>query len=381
MNVSPDSLRVMLLCDHLATAGGVERFVCGLGNYLAEQGLHVAVGSTDARSAGSYYPLNPAIRILGAGAEVNAPDSGFGPVRRKWQLLREQWRRGRLMSTFIRSERPHVVVLNGLTLACSTLLFLRSSRPAVVCCDHNHFGARSLLWQRLRSMLYPKVSALVSLTQADAAKFAAINPRTKVIHNASSLRATVPTDSKYARVLAVGRLVEQKGFDLLLNAWTEVIKRVPDARLRIVGDGPLRPELFAQAEALGIADSVQWIAQTKEMTREYCEAAVFVLPSRYEGMPLALLEAQALGVPAVAFDCPTGPREIIGPDTGIVVPPRSVGELANALTSLLMDPTLRRSMASAAIERSQRKFDPQRQQEHWLTLIREVADMNGSDGR
>jgi glycosyltransferase involved in cell wall biosynthesis len=219
----------------------------------------------------------------------------------------------------------------------------------------------------------------VSLTQADASKFAALNPRTRVIYNASTLRATAPAETNGLQVLAVGRHVEQKGFDLLLRAWPAVLSRVPEARLRIVGDGPLRTSLTAQADALGISPTVQWIEQTKEMVDEYRSAAVFVLPSRYEGMPLALLEAQALGVPAVAFDCPTGPREVIGADTGIVVPPLSVNALAGALTSLLVQPDVRKRMALAAIERSQRLFDPQRQQEQWLTLILETAKL--SEGR
>ena len=377
MNAPPVS--VMLLCDHLATAGGVERFVCGLANYLSCQGLQVVIGSTDAANAGAFYALEPGIRILGADNNPSRSPVGAAPLGRSWNMLREQWRRGRLISAFIRQERPSVVILNGLTLACSTLLFLRGQGAAVICCDHNHFAARSGVWQRLRSLLYPRVSALVSLTQADASKFAALNPRTRVIYNASTLRATAPAETNGLQVLAVGRHVEQKGFDLLLRAWPAVLNRVPEARLRIVGDGPLRTSLTAQAHALGISPTVQWIEQTKEMVDEYRSAAVFVLPSRYEGMPLALLEAQALGVPAVAFDCPTGPREVIGADTGIVVPPLSVNALAGALTSLLVQPDVRKRMALAAIERSQRLFDPQRQQEQWLTLILETAKL--SEGR
>ena len=373
MSVRSDSVSVMLLCDHLATAGGVERFVCELANYLSREGLEVVVGSTDARSAGVFYALDSAIRVLGSDNEPpSLPSKGAG---RRWRLLREQWRRGRLMRTFIQRESPNVVILNGLTLACSTLLFLRGQISAIICCDHNHFTARSGMWQQLRSVLYPRVSALVSLTQTDAAKFAALNPRTKVIHNASTLRATSPAEPSRLRVLAVGRHVEQKGFDLLLSAWPEVLSRVPDAQLRIVGDGPLRTSLAAQADSMGISATVQWIEQSKEMADEYRNAAVFVLPSRYEGMPLALLEAQALGVPAVAFDCPTGPREVIGADTGIVVPALSVHGLASALTSLLVQPEVRRRMALAAIERSKRLFDPQHQQEQWLALIRDTAKL------
>jgi len=140
-----------------------------------------------------------------------------------------------------------------------------------------------------------------------------------------------------------------------------------------VGDGPLRDEAQALAARLGVADSVDWVAPTPQIEREYRDAAVFVLSSRYEGMPLALLEAQALGVPSVAFDCPTGPAEILAEDTGVLVPAFDTAALSQALIRLLCDPSLRARMAHAAIARSRRHFSPQRQAERWTALVRRVA--------
>jgi glycosyltransferase involved in cell wall biosynthesis len=110
-----------------------------------------------------------------------------------------------------------------------------------------------------------------------------------------------------------------------------------------------------------------------QIERHYREAAVFVLPSRYEGMPLTLLEAQALGVPAVAFDCPTGPAEILAADTGVLVPPGDVAALAAGLVRVLGDPALRARMAAAAIERSRRLFSPEAHLQRWTRLVQDVA--------
>jgi glycosyltransferase involved in cell wall biosynthesis len=98
-----------------------------------------------------------------------------------------------------------------------------------------------------------------------------------------------------------------------------------------------------------------------------------VLPSRYEGMPLALLEAQALGVPSVAFDCPTGPAEVIGDDSGVLVAAGDIAGLARALVRLLEDGALRERMGRAAIERSQRLFSPRAHTDRWTALVRRVA--------
>ncbi len=160
------------------------------------------------------------------------------------------------------------------------------------------------------------------------------------------------------RVLAVGRFQAQKGFDLLLRAWVDVVAAVPSARLRIVGEGPLGAELARLASELGVAASVDWTAPTTAIEPLYREAALFVLSSRYEGMPLALLEAQALGVPAVAFDCPTGPREILADDTGIVVAAGDSAALAAAIVALLRDEPRRARMAVAAIARSRDAVRP-----------------------
>jgi glycosyltransferase involved in cell wall biosynthesis len=294
-----------------------------------------------------------------------------------WALLRKQWRTGRALAALVRAEQPDVLILNGLTTACSVLavaaLTARSVAPRTICCDHNHFDARSKPWRRLRALLYRRVAAVVSLSRADAPRFAAINPRTEVIYNAASLRAEVPEAPAAPVVLAVGRHVAQKGLDLLLSAWVQVQAQLPAARLRILGDGPLSAALQAQAQALGVHRSVQWLAPTAQVQAQYREAAVFVLPSRYEGMPLALLEAQALGVPAVAFDCPTGPAEIISAETGIVVPPGDTQALADALLRLLADAPLRERMGQAAIARSAAVFSPARHVQQWTALVRRVA--------
>ena len=371
-------IRVLLLCDRLDIAGGVERCVCALANHLARQGMSVAVGSFNTPRSRMRYPLDASVRVL-TGAEARlrtgtaVPASKLG---RAWALLRTQWRTGRALAQLIRADRPDVVVLNGLTTACSVLALDRRFASRTICCDHNHFSARSALWQRLRRWLYPKVGALVSLTEADAPRFRALNPNTHVIYNSAMLTAEVPAVPNDAWVLAVGRHVAQKGFDLLLQAWAIVVKSVPVARLRIVGDGPLRAEHERMAHALGLTGWVEWLDPTSEIERLYRQADVFVLPSRYEGMPLALLEAQALGVPAVAFDCPTGPREIVTAQTGRLVPAGDVQAMAAALVELLSSPELRAQMGHAAIARSREVFSQREHESRWTALVRDVAVKN-----
>jgi glycosyltransferase involved in cell wall biosynthesis len=361
--------RVLLLCERLDVAGGVERFCCTLANHLAAQGMAVAIGSTAPAGARPPYALDARVRVLHAPLP---PTRAAGWLRRV-ALASRQWRVGRALAALARTEGAEVLLLNGLTTACAVLLAAPGLARRAVCCDHNHFDARSRPWRWLRARLYPRVAAIVSLTEADRARFAALNPRTEVISNASALHAATPVPGLDPVVLAVGRHVAQKGLDLLLQAWVRVQAALPQARLQVAGDGPQTAELQALALRLGVAGSVQWLPPTPDIEALYRGAALFVLSSRYEGMPLALLEAQALGLPAVAFDCPTGPREIVSDVGGIVAPAGDTAALADAMIALLRDPELRRRMGEAGIARSRTHFAPAQHFARWTALLQRVA--------
>ena len=379
---SEGSVRVLLLCESLALTGGVERFVCQLGSDLAARGMNVAIGSADAAGTPVAFAIGAGVRVLHGGAAArSAAAQGAAGADRAWRLLKAQWRVGRALGSIARRDRPDVVVLNGLVATCAALALQPRLAKRAICCDHNHFGARSRFWQALRARLYPRVAAVVSLTEADRPRFAALNANVRVIANASMLTANEPALPAAPLVLAVGRHQAQKGFDLLLRAWVSVAAALPAARLRIVGVGPLGAELAALAAELGIAASVEWLPPTPRIEALYRESAVFVLSSRYEGMPLALLEAQALGVPAVAFDCPTGPRDIVTEDTGVVVPAGDGAALARAIVALLGDPDRRARMGRAAIARSQALFGRERQVTSWAALIGEVAAARPAQSR
>jgi glycosyltransferase involved in cell wall biosynthesis len=154
--------------------------------------------------------------------------------------------------------------------------------------------------------------------------------------------------------VAVGRLEPVKGFDLLLRAFAAVRGAVPDARLCIVGDGRLAGELTAQAGALGLGGAVELPGRLdRESVRDRLRrASVFVLSSRSEGMPLALLEAMACGVPPVATRV-GGVPEVVAGGAGLLVPPGDADALAAALVRVLRDPGLAAELGQAAHRRAQ----------------------------
>jgi glycosyltransferase involved in cell wall biosynthesis len=149
-------------------------------------------------------------------------------------------------------------------------------------------------------------------------------------------------------VVCPARLTYQKGQDVLLQAWRTVQERVPAARLTLAGDGPESPQLERLAADLGISGTVQFAGLVTDMRKLLADAHVFVLPSRYEGMSNALLEAMAAGLPCVATRVSGSEDAIVDGQSGLLAPPEDPGALASALVALLTDRELSHALGHEA---------------------------------
>jgi GalNAc-alpha-(1->4)-GalNAc-alpha-(1->3)-diNAcBac-PP-undecaprenol alpha-1,4-N-acetyl-D-galactosaminyltransferase len=160
--------------------------------------------------------------------------------------------------------------------------------------------------------------------------------------------AHVERDGSRRSLITVGRLAPEKGLDVLLSAFSRVAGAFPDWTLIVLGEGPERARLSELAERLGISDRVSFAGWIREPGDALARADLFVMSSRYEGFPNALLEAMACGLPAIATES-LGAREIITPDIdGVLVPVDSVSELEAALRELMSDDAARRRLSRAA---------------------------------
>ena len=142
---------VLLLCESLALPGGVERFACELADALVGRGMKVTLGSVDTPRERLAYPVGPEISVIASGPPqlARTPRTRLG---RMPQILGERWRAGRALGRVIDLVGADAIVLNGLVTACSVLVAKKSARVRSICCDHNHFSARSAIWQRLRAL-------------------------------------------------------------------------------------------------------------------------------------------------------------------------------------------------------------------------------------
>ncbi|MQA81443.1 MAG: glycosyltransferase [Streptosporangiales bacterium] len=258
------------------------------------------------------------------------------------------------------------------------LLSARFGSSSVVRIGQDHMNYRSYpegLAGQIRRW-YPKLDAVATLTSRDATEYAdALGAEARVVHipNLVPMPDTepAPLDSKVA--VAAGRLTSQKGFDMLIDAWAKVAAKHPDWEVRIFGSGRHREQLRAHIDSTGMAEHVRLMGTTKKLEKQIRGSAMYVLSSRYEGLPMTILEAMQQGVPVVAFDCHTGPADIITHDRdGILVPPNDVDALATAIVEMIENPERRRALGAEA-HTSIRRFSGESIRPQWEKLYAELG--------
>jgi glycosyltransferase involved in cell wall biosynthesis len=241
--------------------------------------------------------------------------------------------------------------------------------------------AHPRLWNWFYRRLYPRAHKIICLSdsmQTDLLEHFHVPPAKLVrIYNpvdVAMLRreanaAEPPYRGPGPHVVAVGRLRREKAYDVLLQVFASVRKAIPGARLAILGEGPLESDLKHQAAELGLADAVNFAGFLANPWPYVKYADLFVLASRFEGLPNALLEAVALGVPVVATDCPGGLREIqqSAPQM-VLVPPENPGALAEAMIAALSARQEKRAGTQES-EEALRRFDPRKIVEEYSRLL------------
>lgn len=336
--------------------GGAERVMTLLANAWVERGNQVTL-ITLASSRMDTFRLDPAVRrvaldVAGASPHVLA-------------ALGHNFVRIRALRRAIKACRPDAVISFIAESNVRVLLAAAGLGVPVIVSERTFLNGHHMrgIWRMLRRWLYPRADVIVAQTRRCATELESlVRHRVDVIANPVSVEpaafqplphaetSPLPADTASSHtLLAVGRLAPEKGFDLLIDAFAQLAARHPDWNLVILGEGPLRGDLEQRVAARGLRARIALPGFNAHVRAAMRHADLFVLSSRYEGFPNALLEAMAEGAPCVSFDCDTGPRELIEHGrNGWLVPPGDAPALAAALDALMQDAALREQLGQRA---------------------------------
>jgi len=369
-------MRLLIFISSMG-GGGAERVSANLANYWATKGWEIAIVTLSQQRL-DFYELHPAVKRVA----LDLAEETVNVLAVLWKNIR----RVIALRRVLRQIQPDIAL--GMMVEANVLLALAAwGLPTLrtVGAEHIHppQSAVGYLRDTLRSHTYGLLNAVTALSSEgkDWLKTHTNAQRIAVIPNA----VTWPLPGQEPRIspnglyqsgrqllLAVGRLEVPKGFDWLIEAFSNLADKHPDWDLVILGEGSLRTTLDKQVRESGLEHRIFLPGRAGNMADWYESADLYVMSSRFEGFPMTLAEAMAHGLAAVSFDCDTGPRDIIRHEQdGLLVPPGDVAELTAALDRLMSDALTRQRFAERAVEVRER-FSMERIAGMWGKLFEEV---------
>lgn len=390
-------MKILYCVPKLYNAAGIEQVLTQKVNWLAAHTNHTfLIATTELTPQGKAtcaFALDKQVEVIPLDIDFDADYTK--PLWSKWwgHMRRMKAYRQALTALVREKEIDLCISLGGKEIAflkdlpCRTMAemhFAMRHREQLLRATH-----RGFVWAllgKIRTVQLVRVvkplERLVVLTESDKAEWNAAGCKNVVcVPNICSLDGQkIPRVKRTKTVLAVGRLHEQKGFDLLLEAWQKIETRFPEWTLRIVGEGHQRAALEAQINGLHLQRAVL-AGQAADIKAEYASASLFVLSSRYEGFSLVLSEAMWSGVPCVAFDCPQGPAELLADERGWLVPNGDVEALHKQIAYAITHPeeaTERAQKAQAFAQATYSEACIMPQWIRWIERPRRIAYINES---
>lgn len=354
-------MKIIYCIASVYNPGGMERVLLNKVRWLSERdGYEVAVVTTDQQGRPPFYAFPEKVRMTDLGINYSV-DNGRAPIAKILSYFHKRRQHRKALTKLLHREKADIVI----SLYPSESSFIPSIHDGSKKVLELHYckffrlqyGRSGLLGlaDRFRTRqderIVRRFDRFVVLTREDAGYWGAL-PNLQVIPNAALQLPDVRHDDTSRRVIAVGRLDYQKGFDRLLQSWALLPEDLrADWRLDIFGQGEWEPMLRQMTADLGITGSARINRPTTQIFQEYAASAFLAMSSHYEGFPMVLIEAMACGVPGVCFDFKCGPKDIIRDgENGLTVPEGDVPALARAMERLMRDEDLRAQMSARARE-------------------------------
>lgn len=327
-------------------AGGAERATVSLANYFTNHGVDTEIITF--KDCESFYPLNSKVthcRVNFDEIEHSASLKRLlGAVKRMFKLR-----------SFVKSRKLDILIGMSFSMTWYTVFATAFTKTKSIGTERNNpYKYKSTkFYTILRKLFYRLCNGYIFQTQKSASFFTdCLRESDIVIPNAifnETIYELKPPKEREKIICAVGRLTPQKRFDLLIDAFSELSSKIPEYKMIIFGEGELRNELEAQINKLSLSDKVFLPGTNPEAVKIVNRASLFALSSDLEGMPNALMEAMAMGVPCVSTRCDMGPEELIeNNQNGILVEVGNSKQIADAIMSIIKNSEFSEKLSSNA---------------------------------
>lgn len=352
--------KVAIVIQSFMLRNGTERAVTNLANILVALGYDVTVVSlikTDICEPS--YVINPAVKI--SFFKLDQPRNFFDALKFYWTFVCK-------IRNFIIENNIDCII--GTRCQYNYLLRLFLTNCKVIAWEHFNYMAAGIVHRINRRLLYPFCDKVVVLTERDAQRYSFVRKnRLTVIPNSFSFETDDISNVTSHKIISLGRLSPQKGYDQLLQAAVKIKSQLPDWTLDIYGSGEEEEVLFNLRKKLDLESFVNFYPPTPQVKENLCSSGIYVMSSRFEGLPMTLIEAQVCGLPIVSFDCDCGPSDIVKDGVnGFLIPPGDLDGFADAVVKLGKDEDLRRQFGAAAKE-SCKRFSAERVSVLWKSLM------------
>lgn len=386
--MSDSKYKIVYCTPALYSAGGVERIVSVKASYFADVlGYDVTVIVTEGKGRESFFPLSDKVKVINF--ELGFEELWRASFFRKILLyLQKQRQFKKLLTAELMRIRPDFTI-SMLRREINFLTDIRDGSKKIGELHVNRANYRNFeqndsnilkrmfakYWMDSLVKKLKKLDRLVVLTEKSKASWPELS-NVEVIPDPLPFQVDAKSDLHAKRIITIGRYAYQKGYDMLLRVWAEIEKKYPDWQLAIYGMGD-QDSLWNQMRELGIdADSCLLNGPVNDVIKEYQNSSVFVLPSRFEGFGLVIIEAMSCGVPVVAFNCPMGPDEIISDgEDGFLVPVGDIRALAEKLQTLMQNQELRMKFSETAYRNSGR-YRIDKISNQWIQLFTQLSEEN-----
>jgi len=377
-------MKLVYCIPSLHLAAGMERILTAKATYLVEKcGYEVSFVTYCMKGRNPAFDLDSSITIYDLDIDYESANV-YSPLVRLWVKKRLKKLHKSRMSDLLRTIKPDIVISTFMEEASflpdiddgskKVLEFHFCKGYKAIVAHMNQYPWWSVVsnyWNTWADehIRMPRFDKFVCLTHEDVVRWGGDSSKKCFIHNMLPWQTDQQANLFSKRVIAVGRLEPQKGFDRLISIWSKLSDTHPDWELNIYGEGPDRNKLFEQIEQLGISGTVNLKGNSKNISQEYLSSSIMVMTSRFEGLPMCMLEAKMYGLPVVSYDFPCGPKDLIHHSVdGFLVTDNDNISFSGYLDILMNDYDLRRDMGKAQREDSKR-FSQETIMPQWKNLF------------